>query len=170
MLVPALLYKEELEKRFTEMMYDNRMFYYAGYAHCHEIPKISSTDYNYQYASIRPNTVTESKKLNGEYEVIGYLAYRVDSVIDTVHNFGLVGFCDKLNTTFAKDLMEKMEELCAMYHRVEWRMIGGNPVQRTYDKFCKKHGGNSVILHDAAKDEDGNYHDEIIYEIINPNK
>jgi hypothetical protein len=45
-------------------------------------------------------------------------------------------------------------------------MIGGNPVKRHYDKFCAKHNGNRVVLHDVCKDENGNYRDEYIYEII----
>ena len=35
------------------------------------------------------------------------------------------------------------------------------------DKFCKKHGGNKHILKDSVRDSHGNYHDDIIYEIIN---
>lgn len=52
-------------------------------------------------------------------------------------------------------------------HRIEWRMIGGNPVERSYDKFCNKFGGTKHVLRDAIKDKYGKYHDDIIYEIIN---
>lgn len=34
-------------------------------------------------------------------------------------------------------------------------------------KFCKKHGENKHILKDSVRDSHGNYHDDIIYEIIN---
>lgn len=45
-----------------------------------------------------------------------------------------------------------MEELVNIFHRVEWRMVGGNPVERSYDKFCKMHNGTKHILKDALGD------------------
>ena len=45
-------------------------------------------------------------------------------------------------------------------------MIGDNPVERSYDKFCKKYHGVKHVLRDAIKDKYGKYHDDIIYEII----
>jgi hypothetical protein len=59
-----------------------------------------------------------------------------------------------------------MEELVARYRRIEWRMIGGNPVKKHYDWFCKKHGGNCVKLNQVTRDEAGNYRDVYIYEIV----
>ena len=49
-------------------------------------------------------------------------------------------------------------------------MISGNPAQRSYDAFCELHHGNVVVLHDATKDNDGNYHDVYFYEILNHGK
>ena len=46
-------------------------------------------------------------------------------------------------------------------------MVGRNPRERSYDRFCKKFGGTKYILRDAIKDQYGNYHNDIIYEIIN---
>ena len=45
-------------------------------------------------------------------------------------------------------------------------MVGGNPVEKHYDKFCKKYHGKKFVLTDAIKDRYGKYHDDIIYEII----
>ena len=59
-----------------------------------------------------------------------------------------------------------MERLVSRYRRVEWRMVGGNPVQKHYDRFCEKFGGNRVVLHQVTKDENGNYRDVYIYEIV----
>ena len=59
-----------------------------------------------------------------------------------------------------------MEELVSQLHKIEWRMVGGNPVEKHYDKFCFKHNGKKHILKDSIKDADGNYRDDIIYEII----
>ena len=64
--------------------------------------------------------------------------------------------------------MNEMEKLVNVYnlHRIEWRMIGGNPIEKHYDKFCKKYNGKKHVLTDVFKDRYGNYHDDIIYEII----
>ena len=35
-----------------------------------------------------------------------------------------------------------------------------------YDNFIKKHNGKKYILKDSIRDKDGNYHDDIIYEIV----
>jgi hypothetical protein len=59
-----------------------------------------------------------------------------------------------------------MRELVRSHHRVEWRMIAGNPVKKHYDKFCHRYGGNVVKLHEAVRTPSGKYADEYIYEII----
>lgn len=46
-------------------------------------------------------------------------------------------------------------------------MIGDNPVQKHYDKFIKHFGGRKVILKQTVKDQNGVYHDDYIYEILN---
>lgn len=35
-----------------------------------------------------------------------------------------------------------------------------------YDNFIKRHNGNKHILKDCIKDRKGDYHDDIIYEIV----
>lgn len=92
-----------------------------------------------------------------------------DPNTESVYNFGLYSF-DKGNPLIGYDLFTEMERLVSLYHRVEWRMIGGNPVKKHYDRFCKKHGGNVVRLHDVCKDPLGHYVDEYIYEIVKEDK
>ena len=154
MLVPALLYKEELEKLFAEHMYDDDMYLYTGYRYCFSIPNLEASDYHYRYAII-----------DSGGKVIGYFDYRIDDTCDTANNFGLFSF-SKGNSTIGRDVFMKMEELVKTHRRVEWRMLGGNPVERSYDRFIKEHGGNKVVLHDVTKNQKGKYVDDIIYEIV----
>lgn len=154
MLKPAILYKDILEKKFAEFLYTDDFFWYTGYGGCNELPKLEPRDDDYKYA------IVDSKD-----NVIGYLAYRIEFTTDTVLNFGLYSF-DKGNPLIGKDLFEKMEELVREHRRIEWRMIGGNSVQKHYDKFCDKHNGNRVWLHKVTIDVHGQYHDECIYEIV----
>lgn len=154
-LVPAIVYKDEIEEAFAKELYSDKYFYYMGWGNCGTIPEIKVEDCYYYYAII-----------NKKEKLIGFLSYYIDTSSDCISNFGLYSF-DKGNPIIGKDLFEKLNELIKYHHRIEWRMISGNPVKKHYDKFCKQYDGNIVHLHDVTKDVNGNYHDEYIYEIIN---
>lgn len=169
MLKPAICYREQLFEKFAKEIYTDRYFYYSGYPHAHNLPDIQSvTDQNkdgiYQYAIV-----------NSEDIVIGWLAYRIYTDTNSVENFGLYSFEDedyslmKNAVVLGKDVHNKLKELASQYHRISWRVISGNPVERSYDKLCKELNGNKVTLHDITVDNYGKYHDEHIYEVINDN-
>lgn len=155
MLVPAILYKDQIIKEFQKYYYTTDMMYETG---CMEqwTPNIFECPDGgiFQFAII-----DKDKKL------IGYLGYSVNWYASKAYNFGLFSF-DRGNVLVVKDLFNKLEELITRFHRVEWRAVGGNPACRGYDSFIKRHCGNKHILKDALKDKDGNYHDDIIYEIV----
>lgn len=155
MLVPAILYKEQIMKGMQEYIYTTDMLYETGGVE-NWIPKIADCPegWQFQYA-----IVDKDKKL------IGYLGYSVDWYVSRAYNFGLFSF-DRGNVLVGRDVFNKLEELVNTLHRVEWRAVSGNPACRGYDNFIKRHNGNKHILKDAIKDKDGNYHDDIIYEII----
>ncbi len=155
MLVPAILYKEEIIKEFQKLYYTDDMFFETGcleqwYPNISDMPEEGRFDYAI---------------INGS-KLIGYLSYQVDYYVSKAYNFGLISF-DRGNPIIGRDLFNKMEELVHRFHRVEWRMIGGNPVEEHYDKFCERYNGNKYFLKDAIRDRNGNYHDDIIYEIVN---
>lgn len=155
MLVPAILYKEQIIREFQKYYYTTDMLYETGDIE-NWVPQIAECpeSWQFQYAIIDNN-----KKL------IGYLGYAVDWYVSKAYNFGLFSF-DRGNILVGKDVFDKLEELVKTFHRVEWRAVGGNPACRGYDSFIKKHNGTKHILKDSTKDKDGNYHDDIIYEIV----
>lgn len=153
MLKPAIMYKEELEKRFAEELYSDDYFFYSGYPGANSLPDIKAVDDIYRYV------IVQGKML------IGYFCYRIDRSTDTACAFGLYSF-DRGNTTIGKNVYAIMRKLVKTHRRVEWRMISGNPVQKIYDRFCRRYSGNRVILHSVVKDDNGQYHDEYIYEIL----
>lgn len=167
MLVPAICYKEELLRKFAKEIYTERYFFYTGYGHSHNLPVISETDSDniYQYAIV-------DKKKN----VIGWFAYKIYVDTQSAENFGLYAFDDEDYSimrnalVLGHDVFNKMEELVNTYHRVSWRLIQGNPIEPSYDRFCAKHNGNKVVLHDVTVDPWGQYRGESIFEIINPEK
>lgn len=158
MLVPAITYKDKLDELFAKEIYTERYFYYVGYAYGFELPRIEVRDNYFQWAIVEPID-------NFTYKVLGYLAYHVYPDVDSVDSFGWYSFEDG-NQTVVRDTYNKLEELVSQHHRLEWRVISGNHAKKGYDRFCEKHGGNIICLHDITKDLQGNYRDEYIYEII----
>ncbi len=158
MLVPAILYKDEILMRFQQQFYTTDMMYEQGYLGSNA-PEISDgTDGNeYQYAI-----------LDSQRRMVGYLSYTVDWYSSSAYSFTLFSF-DKGNITVGRDLFAELNKLLNEYklHRLEWRAVEGNPAIRSYDKFCKEHNGKVFELKDVFKDRYGKYHSIYIYEIIN---
>lgn len=100
-------------------------------------------------------------------KVIGYFCYVYDLHSKSLNNFGLYSF-DRNNPIIGKDILHEIRRIIQEYkpHRMEWRMIGGNPVERHYDTFCKKYHGKKFVLTDAIRDRQGIYHNDVIYEIV----
>lgn len=156
MLVPAIIYKDEIRKQFAKYIYTEDMIYYTGYLG-NSLPTFEDNDDGscYHYA------IVDNGKL------IGYFAYSVDWYSSCAHGFGLFSF-DRNNRIIGLDVYRELRKIINDYriHRLEWRMIGGNPVEKHYDKFCEKYHGKKFVLTDVLKDRNGNYHDDVIYEII----
>lgn len=162
MLIPAILKKEEIQNGFRKYYYTDDMMYETGYMGSNWIPEIpnmpNDSDWcNYQYASV-----------DNKDNVIGYFGYRIDWYSSIAYNFGMMSF-DRGNIIFGKDVHTELLKLINEYklHKIEWRMVSGNPAERGYDRFCKKFNGNKHIIKDVFKDKQGNYRHNIIYEIFN---
>jgi hypothetical protein len=159
MLVPALMYKDELLRAFAKELYTEKYFYFWGGSPT-MLPNIKDDDCKYQFAIVNPS----------DNKLIGYLCYCVYPDIDSVEQFGLYSFDSDYGFVVGMDLKGKLNELIERHHRVEWRMISGNPVQRHYDYFLNNYNGTLSVRHDVCKDDLGNYHDEYIYEVVRGNK
>ena len=157
MLVPAILYKEEIVKSMQEYFYTTDMLYETG-SIANWTPEIVDcpSESQFQYAIVDKN-----KKL------VGFLGYWVDWYVSKAYNFGLFSF-DRGNPTIGIDVLRELNYLIkkCRVHRIEYNMISGNSVENHYDKFCYHYGGKKIFLTDVLKDREGNYHNCVIYEII----
>lgn len=157
MLVPAVLYKSEIISKFQEKYYTEDMLFETGSLD-NWIPDIidEPNASDYQFA-----IMDNSRKL------VGYLCYNIDWYKSCASRFALMSF-DKGNRNIGIAVYKTIKKLIYKYklHRIEFRMVGENPVERHYDKICSHFGGTKHILKDAIKDRYGKYHDDIIYEII----
>lgn len=157
MLVPAVLYKDEIKRKILEYKYTNDMMYYSGWLG-DSIPNIDDDS--------EDNCTVQYAIVDGD-NLIGYFTYMMDWYTSCASCFGLFSF-DRGNKIIGLDVRREMKKIIKEYnvHRISWRMVSGNPVERHYDKFCDKYGGKKFVLTDAIRDRAGNYHDDIIYEII----
>lgn len=156
MLVPAIIYKDEVCKRFLQYAYSDDMINYMGYLGF-SAPTIEENNDGscYQYA------IVDNGKLTGYFE------YQINWYSSCANRFGLFSF-DRSNSIIGRDVCRELKKIINDYHihRLEWRMIGGNPVEKHYDRFCKKYHGKKFVLTDAIKDRYGKYHNDVIYEIV----
>lgn len=172
MLVPALACKDEILKKFAKEMYSDRYFWYMGYALGHELPSIDDSDGNFRWA------IVDDKDPEN---ILGYFAYRINLEWSSATSFGWYAFqndnsCLGKNVAYVvSDIKDKMFELFANYHRTAWCMIGDNPVESAYNKILKEAESQGYTIfkevsHDCVKDEKGNYHDSIEFEVLNYSK
>lgn len=157
MLIPAILKKIEIEEGFGSVFYTDDMMYEVG-GIIDFIPDIQTNPNAgyFQYAVV-----------NAEQSLIGYFSYTIDWYSSCAYNFGLISF-EKGNPIVGRDVYAELQRLIDTYHlhRIEWRMVGGNPIEKHYDKFCRKYNGTKHVFRDVFKDKTGKYRDSIIYEIL----
>lgn len=160
MLKPSKLYEEELQRLYCERWYDDGMQFYTGFSGSNEL-YIPDNDYEqHHFASV-----------DNDGNVIGFIAYHIDYFSGIADNFGIMSF-KKTNYTFAKDLYTAIDNLFMKYkvRSINWRMIGDNPVEKHYRRFCKKYGGREVgKLTKSVRFADGSYHDDYLFELTREN-
>ena len=156
MLVPAILYKDEIHKNLLKYSYTEDMTLYSGWLG-NSIPNMQEDE---DCSCIRYAIVDDNK-------LIGYFTYQVDWYASCARCFGLFAF-DRNNKIIGIDVYRELKKIINDYHihRMEWGMVSGNPVEKHYDRFCNKYHGKKFVLTDTFKDRHGNYRDNVIYEII----
>lgn len=157
MILPAILYKDQIEHEFKRHYYTDEMMYYNGYI-----------DNSYPTVSENPNESTfQWAVVNDNGNLIGYISYYVDWYSKSATRFGIFSF-EKGNVLMGKAVIQVLNDLLYKYkmHRISWLMVSGNPVEDSYDRFCEKHHGCKYILRDVFKDRLGEYHNSCQYEII----
>ena len=139
--------------------YTDSSFYYGDGLGQNYIRVQNDDDYEelFQYAII-----------NEYNDLIGFFRYRIHWYNSCASCFGLMNLTNKPNGIIGLDVRRELEKIINEYkiHRIEFRMISGNPVEKHYKRFVDKYHGRAIILKDVIKDKYGIYHDDIIYEIV----
>ena len=161
MLKPALLYKEELEKKDIATMDDLSKMWWHGNPYRYTLQIGENTDKNYgtyDYACV-----------NNKNEVIGFFSYFIDWQVRMATSFCVVSYMNKPNIILVKDCINKITSLFNDngMQKITWRSYADNPFIKSYRKFIKRHGGREVgIERRHGMLEDGKLHDSVIFEIL----
>lgn len=180
MIVPANLYKEEIEKQFKAIQYSDKYLWYTGSIDNYDM-EVKTEDDKFAFAIVF------------QEKLIGYISFRVDWYCSMAYNFLLIKFKDKVEdkeeyecyygyetekplirdtkpftTSAIREVIRMIESF--NLHRIEFRCISGNPAEFKYDSilhhFVNRYQPKKMRFNDNIKDTHGNYHDTICYELI----
>lgn len=157
MLEPALQYADQLKKRFRETWFDDRYKYYQCSTYYEEYKIDDGTWSRHQFVSTR------------DEEIIGYIGYCIGRSEHDVSGLAIVNFEDKPSMTFSRDLGTALKDIFEKFcfRRLEFTVVVGNPIEKSYDKMCLRNGGRIVGQYrERVRLIDGQYYDEKSYEIL----
>lgn len=156
MLKPAIKYKDQLEKLQGEIWFSDKYKYWNSSAYYESIQVDDSTWCKHQFVSVVND------------EVIGYIEYNILRVEHNVTSLSIINFSNN-KVVFGKDLRRALKDIFEVYkfHKINFSVIIGNPIEQSYDKMIQKYGGRIVgVFKQDAKLIDGQYYDRKFYEIL----
>ena len=156
MLDVAIKYKEQLDKLQYELWFSDKYKYWNNSIYYQEFQINSDTWNKHQFVSVKDG------------KVIGYIAYSIARETNSVYSLSVINFSDN-KIIFGKDLRQALNDIFDKYkfNKIDFSVVIGNPIEKTYDKMVKKYGGNIIgIKRDEAKLIDGKFYDLKLYEIL----
>jgi len=159
MLKLANLYVEKIQIKYQKIVIFNNKYKYYNY--------FPYWDYNINIAKDSWNCI-EMVSVDNNDHIIGLLKAEINRGSDKVSSLGIINFLE-INYIFSKDLRQFIHDLFIKFNfrKIEFSVIVGNPIEKTYDKYINKYGGNIVgITHKSIKLQDNKYYDIKYYEIF----
>lgn len=157
MLKPAIQYKDIIPQMYQNICWFNDKYKYYNY----------NPYWNTFTIEDKTQDWHEFVSVNSQGEVIGYIHYYVNRFTLNCGNFGAINFTN--DPTFGKDLLQVIKDIFERFnfHKLNFSVVVGNPVEATYDHLCAKYGGRILCIEkDETKLEDNKYYDVKRYEIM----
>lgn len=158
MLKLAYKYQQELNKKYSEIIFQDRYKWWNNGA-CWDYSKEMDKDsYN------KLQLVSVDKDNN----VLGFLEAIVDRTNNRISSISLMNF-GKISHEFSKDVLRFIYFLFMKqnFRKINFHVIVGNPAELIYDKFVNKYGGRVVgTFKEDVKLEDGMFYDNKHYELF----
>ena len=159
MLDLAYKYEKEIKNKMYDTWYDEKYMYYYASTY-HEVYNLSADkdDWcNRQFVSIDSNG-----------DGLGLISYEIIRDYDLVMNFGAINFSEN-KVIFGMDLVQVIDDIFCKFNmrKIEFNVVVGNPIEKSYDKLIKKYNGNIVgIRHKHCKLMNNKYYDDKLYELF----
>lgn len=157
MLELAIKHKDKLQVLFNNTGQEDRYKFFRSYEYVDEM-KIDDSTYNkHQYVSI-----------NKSGNIIGYIGYSVQRTARVISSLVIINFTDE-KIAFGLDVRQAFEDIFCKFnfHKLEFSVIVGNPIEKQYDRIVKKFGGRIVgTFKDSCVLFDNNHYDIKYYEIL----
>lgn len=103
--------------------------------------------------------------------VLGYICYEICRSSNTVDAFGAINFTNN-KAIFGKDLVQIIDDIFCRFnhHKIEFNVVIGNPIEKSYDRMVHKYGGRIVgIREQHTMLIDNQRYDDKLYEILRSN-
>ena len=158
MLDNGFKYVDELKKLYLDTWYDPKYQYFYGGSYRDPFSVSDEGDWHRR----------EFVSINKDGDILGHISYAVDHEVNMALRFGAINFSnDKL--TFGRDLMQVIDDIFCKFNmnRIEFSVIIGNPIERSYDRLVNKMGGRILCRRkQVAKTLNGTVCDDKLYEIM----
>ena len=160
MLETAFQYQDEIQRAYGKTVLQDKYKYVNNSNYWSYKLELCNDSWNsLEFVSISPQ----------ENYINGYFKAGISRVSEMVDYIVIMSFCDKPNATFAKDLYRFLHDLFFKYNfrKINFSVVIGNPIEKSYDKFIERHGGRVVGINKSdIRLHDGKYYDIKHYEIF----
>lgn len=156
MLEPAIKYKEQLEKLQYDVWFNDKYKYWNCSVYYDTMNLDTNTWDKHQFVSV----------VNGE--VIGYISYNISRGDNSTYSLSILNFTNN-KAAFGMDLGKALKDIFEKYRfrKLNFCVVVGNPIEKSYDKMISKFGGRIVgIYKEDVRLIDGKYYDKKLYEIL----
>jgi hypothetical protein len=157
----AYSYQDELNKKYLGILFQDKYKFLSNNAFLNYQKSLDNNSWNnISYVSLDKND-----------KVVGFFSASIKRPQNKVEQLYVANF-EEPNYNFGHDLFSFINILfCKMnFYKIEFSVIVGNPIEKTYDKYVKKYNGNIIgISKDTVMLYDNNLYDEKLYEIFRKN-
>jgi len=157
MLEVANRYEQELQELFMNTWHNEKYMFYNSNTY-YDLYKKQTTTWN----------AIEFVSKDSEGNIIGYIGYDINRTSDAVGGLSIINFTDN-KITFGRDLITALTDIFEKFNfrKMNFSVIVGNPIEKSYDKIISKYGGCVVgIKKEHCRLIDGKYYDLKMYEIF----
>ena len=155
-LVPAINYKNEIEKYIRSIYYSDSSYLMSGYNH----------SYNEIIEDDKDGTLFQWAILNNSGQLIGFVSYQINWYDSILKNLKLLSFVD--GNICIKYAMKAIVEKINNYnlHKLTFYCIDSDPMLNKYTNITTNNKGKIFTFKDEFKDNYGKYHDLIRFDIM----